>query len=109
MTWLVAMPSEDLFEDELVGLELGGERVLVVRLAGGVHAYADRCAHQGHRVSDGALRGSTLACPVHGWTYDVRTGEGENPRGARLVPLAVKEERGDILVELAEPSIARRA
>lgn len=100
MTWIVAMPAEDLFEDEMIGLELAGERVLLVRLPDGVHAYLDRCAHQGHRVSEGSLRSGTLACPVHGWTYDARSGEGRNPRGARLARLDAKEERGDILVEI---------
>ncbi len=38
--------------------------------AGVFHAWGDRCPHRGMRLSHGFVRGETLSCIYHGWTYD---------------------------------------
>lgn len=101
MTRVHALPSEDLLEGEMVGLDVAGEPVLVLRLSDGVHAYLDRCAHQGQKLSGGTLVGTTITCPVHGWSFDARSGEGENPRGVCLRRLVAQEAGGEIRVQVA--------
>ncbi len=42
-----------------------------------------------------------LACPWHGWMYDVRTGECVLPgRGNRVASYPVRVEAGEVWVEL---------
>src|SRR5579862_390747 len=64
-----------LFADDLAdtprGVTLLGERVVVVRLAGGVSAFRDLCVHRGSALSVGrVIDGDRLECRYHGWTYD---------------------------------------
>jgi 5,5'-dehydrodivanillate O-demethylase oxygenase subunit len=34
------------------------------------HVVADRCPHRGAKLSLGKVRGATLSCAYHGWTFD---------------------------------------
>jgi toluene monooxygenase system ferredoxin subunit len=102
VTFHDATRYDDLWDGERLALVLGGQRVFLVRFGADVMAYEDRCAHRGLPLSHGRLEGCVLTCPVHEWQYDLRTGEGVNPHGARLRRCAVKLEAGRILVDIAE-------
>ena len=79
---------------------IDGRAVLLIRLGADVYAYEDRCAHLGVPLSAGCLADGVLTCSAHHWQYDVRSGAGVNPASARLRPLGVKAENGDILVDV---------
>lgn len=108
MTFRPALPLDELWDGERRAFVLAGRPVFVVRLGNTVRAYEDRCAHRELPVSAGRLAGFVLTCPVHEWQYDIRTGCGVNPRGARLRRLAVKIEDGvvEVDVEGPEPELA---
>ena len=67
--WHPVMYASEL-EDAPVQTTLLGRRVVVVRLAGEVRAFIDRCAHRGTAVSLGWVEGDCLRCPYHGWLYN---------------------------------------
>ena len=78
-----------------------GTRLVLIRVGDDVHAIADMCAHSGGPLSDGKLSGTRLACPWHGWMYDVRTGQCLFPgRGASVPVYPVRVDAGAIFVEL---------
>jgi toluene monooxygenase system ferredoxin subunit len=91
--------EERIWEGEMVGVRVDGVAVLLVRAGGALRAYRDACAHQGVRLSQGTLEGTTLTCRAHGWCYDVATGRGINPCDAQLVPLALEVKNGQVLVD----------
>ena len=35
-----------------------------------IHAWLDRCAHRGTKLSLGKVRAQQIVCPYHGWCYD---------------------------------------
>ncbi len=81
---------DDLQAGQPVLVEANGARIVLARVGDAVHACADACAHRGGPLSEGKLSGNRLACPWHGWHYDVRTGEcPEWPLGGRLAGPAV--------------------
>ena len=83
-------------------LQSDGTRVVLVRVGDQVHALGDVCAHKGGPLSDGRLTGTRLACPWHGWMYDVRTGQCVFPaRGAAVSTYPVRVDGGEVTVELA--------
>lgn len=92
-----------LWIGELRVAHVEGRRVVLVRLEDGVRAYEDRCAHLGLPVSGGAFEDATLVCPYHGYRYDLRTGEGTNPRGVGLRRLVVVEAEDAICVRFDAP------
>jgi 3-phenylpropionate/trans-cinnamate dioxygenase ferredoxin component len=82
-------------------VELDGIRIVLARVGDAVYACGDVCAHRGGPLSEGKLSSFRLACPWHGWIYDVRTGQCAFPgRGARVPSYPVRVDSGEIWVEL---------
>jgi apoptosis-inducing factor 3 len=76
-------------------------RLVLVRIGEQVHALSDVCSHSGGPLSEGRLTGTRLACPYHGWMYDVRTGRCLLPaRGAAVPTYPVRVDGDDIWVEV---------
>ena len=82
-------------------VEVAGRRIVLVRVGDTVYACGDACAHKGGPLSEGKLSGTRLACPWHGWHYDVKTGQCVFPgRGASVPSYPVEITDGQIHVEL---------
>ena len=60
-----------------LAITLGGEKIMLIREAGTVHALHDRCPHRGvplsHEMGTQEFPG-TWTCCYHGWTFDLKTG-----------------------------------
>ena len=101
MSEVRAAALADLTPERPLALTLNGARVALVRVGERVHALADVCAHQGGPLSEGRLTGGRLACPWHGWMYDVRTGRCVMPaRGGPVPSYPVRVEGDDIWVDV---------
>ena len=91
----------DLAAGQPTRVDVGGVRIVLVRVKDDVYACDDACAHKGGPLSEGKISGIRLACPWHGWMYDVRTGECVLPgRGARVASYPVRIDAGEIWVEV---------
>ena len=90
---------DELWEGEMIALELEGHAVLLVNVRGNIRAYADFCPHLRTRLSQGCLQRNVLTCSTHGWAFDMNTGRGINPQTVCLEAFAVKVEDGDILID----------
>jgi nitrite reductase/ring-hydroxylating ferredoxin subunit len=83
-------------------IEVDGRRIVLARVGDAVYACADACAHKGGPLSEGKLSGTRLACPWHGWHYDVRTGQCVFPgRGASVATYPVSITDGEIRVAVS--------
>jgi nitrite reductase/ring-hydroxylating ferredoxin subunit len=75
---------------------------VLARVGDAVYACEDMCAHQGGPLSEGKLSGTRLACPWHGWHFDIRTGACVMPsRGGAVASYPVRIEGGEVWVEVA--------
>ncbi|MGH2611349.1 MAG: Rieske (2Fe-2S) protein [Tepidiformaceae bacterium] len=83
-------------------VEAQGTPVVLVRVGDTVYACSDICTHQGGPLSEGKLSGTRLACPWHGWMFDVKTGECVLPsRGAAVPRYPTRvDETGSVWVDL---------
>jgi toluene monooxygenase system ferredoxin subunit len=100
MTYRTTLRQNDLWIGEMVGVELGGWRVLIVNVDGDIRAYEDRCLHKSLPLSQGTLVGNRLVCRAHQWEYDACTGQGINPCGVALRRYDVQLEAGSIVVNI---------
>jgi nitrite reductase/ring-hydroxylating ferredoxin subunit len=100
----VASLSE-LYDGERRCFALEGRRVFLIKVEGRVYAYENRCAHRELPIGTGRLEGYVLTCPMHEWQYDIRTGHGVNPDGARLRSFAVRIADDDVLVDVDAPAL----
>jgi len=69
--WHSVARAEDVAEGGVLGARLLGEDIVIWRHRGQVQAWQDVCLHRGTRLSLGKVTDGLLACPYHGWTYDM--------------------------------------
>jgi len=93
---------ENLWEGEMRRVSLGHTFAVVMKVEGQTLAYLDRCVHLGFALSKGCLQGRTLQCAAHHWLFDAVTGEGVNPKSARLRPLAVVKKSDQFYIEFQD-------
>lgn len=75
----------------------------------GLFAVSNICPHQ-HSPSIGAgfVKDCTVACPLHGWTFDLKTGKLLEPQGgAVLSTYSVLVEDDVIYLERREPEVPK--
>ena len=78
----------------------GDQVVALFNLDGVFHALDGICPHAGGPLGKGALRGTTLTCPWHGWQFDVTTGANcLNPRMLHQC-FTVRVEGDDVLIDV---------
>jgi nitrite reductase/ring-hydroxylating ferredoxin subunit len=71
----------------------------------GVFTVDNVCTHAFARMSEGYLKGTRITCPLHGASFDVRTGRVLG--GPAVMPLATFETRVTAgQVEIATPAEA---
>lgn len=69
------------------GTSVSGQPVVVWRGQDGVvHAWADRCPHRGMRLSFGFVRGNTLTCIYHGWSFGLADDDSRGGGQCLAVP-----------------------
>ncbi len=78
----------------------GEHEVALFHCDDGFYATQAACLHMGGPVGHGKLKGCVVACPWHGWQYDVRTGENEFDRAIKLETYEVVVEDGEVKVVL---------
>jgi toluene monooxygenase system ferredoxin subunit len=100
MAFQKAANIEDIWSGEMLGVEVNGERVLLVNIDNRIYAYADICPHQMSRLSEGTLTAKILRCERHHWEFDVCSGFGVNPRNTCLKPFPIRIDGEDILVDI---------
>lgn len=96
---------EDLGPGRVRKVSANGRAVALCHSPSGIHALDDRCPHRGGSLGEGDLMGEELVCPLHFWTFDVRTGAtSPDPSGPGVPRHEVRIENGRILVRLASPA-----
>jgi len=76
--------------------------VAVYHFSGRVHAAGDVCPHAGARLSEGALEGTVVTCPLHGSQFDVCTGERlRGPADVEIKTYRVDIEGGQVFLILS--------
>lgn len=73
---------------------------MVGRTARGYFALDDACPHAGGSLAEGSIEGGSVICPIHGYAYDIVTGEGlDDGAEVRVHPCVLE---GDVLrIEIA--------
>jgi nitrite reductase/ring-hydroxylating ferredoxin subunit len=111
--------AEDIPERSGILVRAGGLEIGIFKVNGRLHAYENRCRHQGGPVCTGEIIGRyeqviladgtlgeerfdddevRIACPWHGWEYDLESGECTADRRFRLRRLEVRLDEGEAYV-----------
>jgi 3-phenylpropionate/trans-cinnamate dioxygenase ferredoxin subunit len=96
----VAGPSADITPARLKRLTIDGVELVLFRVEGECVAIENNCPHQHMAAFHQAhIEGTVIRCPMHGWTFDLKTGKSV-AGGGRLRTFDVREENGTVLVRL---------
>ena len=90
--------TSDLKPGENKVVSVDGKDVALFNVNGEFFAINNVCTHRGGSLGDGFLEENVVSCPLHGWQYDVKTGENVTIPGRNVASYQVKVEGNDVLV-----------
>ncbi len=95
----------DIPEGGVLGVEVEGVEVALVRVGDDVYAIHDECSHASIPLSEGEVEGCEIECWLHGSRFDVRTGKPVNLPATEPVPIYPTQIQGDtVMVDLSANS-----
>ena len=89
-------------EGELLGVEVGGQPVVLGRVEGQVYAIGGICSHAYARLEDGELDGDVVMCPLHNSGFNIKTGDAIRLPALEPVP------RYDVVVQDGKILVSRQ-
>lgn len=115
----VVTSANELGEGEHIVVEVEGREIGIFNIDGELHAYTNWCAHQSGPICEGpkagfleanynresketeyeySREGEIIACPWHGWEFDLVTGECHSKPSIRLISHEVTVENDEIVL-----------
>lgn len=97
--------SKDIFENKGIKIQFDEDddfQLAIFRVDGILYCLENICPHRhADRIYEGIIKDMTVTCPLHGWTYSIRTGENINKRQGikSLRKYECFEENGEVFVE----------
>ncbi|WP_292466411.1 Rieske (2Fe-2S) protein [Methanolobus sp.] len=73
-SWIIAANDNEVKEGKIKPVDIGDQRIILIRKEGEVYALENRCPHMNCPLQGGILQDYSLKCPCHSWTFDIRTG-----------------------------------
>ncbi len=98
--WQTACQADELLPGERKLVTLNGVEIALFNIDGAVFAINNRCPHRkgplirGYTDSAGGIK-----CPMHGWRFDLRTGQSQRP--AQATTYRTKIEGGILYLALS--------
>jgi nitrite reductase/ring-hydroxylating ferredoxin subunit len=107
------LSKKDLKEKKGVKVQLGDDydlQVAIFLVDEQLYCVSNVCPHKHQdKIYEGFIKDTQIMCPLHGWTYNLKTGENVNNRQGvkRLNTYQVIELDGKIYIEEPEISLPK--
>jgi nitrite reductase (NADH) small subunit len=76
-----------------------GVEIALLTVDGRIFAIQSRCPHREGPLVRGLLEpGPAIRCPMHGWRFDLVTGESDRPGRATVYPVRVDDGQISVLL-----------
>lgn len=95
-SWMDVMALEDVFEGEVMAVNVQGKEIALYEVQGELYATDNLCTHGAARLSDGLLEGREIECPFHQGRFDVCTGKAlcaPLTENIRVYPVRIENKR----------------
>jgi nitrite reductase/ring-hydroxylating ferredoxin subunit len=91
---------KDIPEKVGVHFDVDGLDIAVFKIDGEIFVLNNLCPHQHAPVLfEGGLDGYALCCPLHGWIFDLKTGQSENGQ-SKVTKYNFKLNGDDVFIEI---------
>lgn len=88
--------ASEIGEGEMRSIDVGSRQILIARSNDQLFAIDAICNHGLAYLEEGAIEGFDIVCPLHGGSFDLRTGAPTKPPAVaplRIYPVRVDEGR----------------
>ncbi len=96
----VVLHKDALDKGRIIEIIIGGTAIAVANVDGTYYAISNTCAHADGPLGEGTLDGCIVACPYHGWQYDVRDGQCKTNAYAKVPTYPVQIVGNAVCVKL---------
>jgi nitrite reductase/ring-hydroxylating ferredoxin subunit len=102
--WFKVCPVQDLKPGRAASVSLYARPYAVFNVDGKLYGMDGGCAHMKANLAAGQLYGNIVECAMHGWEYDVTTGECLTIPEIRLRTFPVKIEGDFVWIDIEKPA-----
>ncbi len=88
--------ADEIAEGSAVRVEAFGRTIAVFRDRGDLIAIEDSCPHRGGPLGKGQVIEGAVVCPLHAWTFDLRSGEMRGNPNLCIKKYSLAIEAGDV-------------
>ncbi|CAB5496749.1 Ferredoxin [uncultured Gammaproteobacteria bacterium] len=78
-----------------------GVKVFVTMNNGSLYAAENRCPHEDIELTLGCLKGNRVKCSLHGYSFDLATGNSSEEDVEDMQTYAVKQENNKIYIKIS--------
>jgi len=99
--WHRVSSLEELKSKKAKFIEINNDELAVFFSNGHLYAVNNFCPHRGGPLSEGEItENQSVICPLHGWSFDLKTGECLNMPNAKVETYPIEIRGKDIFVKL---------
>jgi MocE subfamily Rieske [2Fe-2S] domain protein len=85
--WIPVAPADDLMEDDVVQVEVGGRTLAIYHIKAGYFATSGICTHEHAYLAEGFVFDNIIECPKHQGRFDIRTGACKGAPASERLPM----------------------
>jgi 3-phenylpropionate/trans-cinnamate dioxygenase ferredoxin component len=93
MEFVKVLETSSLPAGAMTHVAVNGKNILIANVAGTYYAMDNKCTHLGGSLSKGKLEGTVVACPNHGASFELTTGQPCTNAKIAFLTMKVKPER----------------
>ena len=94
----VAKTSE-LSEGKSKLVTVNDKEIVLFKVNNQLFAMDNTCLHVGGSLAEGEIQGNQVTCPLHGWQYDIKSGQNTMPGMGKLNSYKVEVQGEEIFIE----------
>lgn len=98
--WIVAAEVREFVDKPVKVAEIAGHAIAIFQVDGQFYAVDAICPHEGGPLGEGQLNGMEVLCPLHGYSFHLKTGACSTEKGLRARTYPVRREGESLLVQI---------
>lgn len=107
--WVKIGKAAELKTKELQPIEIEGKKIALSFRDGKFGAISGTCIHEGGPLGEGTIRNDYVVCPWHAWQFHRETGEARPGIPAAVPRFELKEENGELYINVTPLTQPRHA
>jgi len=87
-------------EGTMMEITVKGRDLFVTMNEGRLYCAENRCPHEDIKLTLGCLKGNRVKCSLHGYSFDLETGDSLEEDVDNMLTYPIKEENNEIYIEV---------